>query len=193
MVAGIVDGNLQTKGGHLVREKSDGSSGYWRVIKLNAVSDLWRQNGTFASEFAPDANQIGGWWYSSPNLRYGRIFHVGDDWDGVTDIEIEIEFCLYSAAVPPGDIYFPLHVLSQANGSASYTPLTVSDAYGIVGGATAYHKDVAYGTISSGDVSAGDYLQIGVAYNPTASDSPNVIFQGMVFKYKTKYPAEEVS
>ena len=178
--------------GSIIREDSSGDSGYWRIHRANALTDLGQQDGGLAAGMNPDGNQIGGWYYGNSNLRYGRIFQIRDDWDNASDIVIEIEFCTWSAATPPGDVVFPIYVRAQANGSESYTTLTVSDATTQVGGATAYHKNLATTTISSGDVSPGDYLQIGVAFDPVSSDVSATIFQGLIVKYKTKYPTEEV-
>jgi hypothetical protein len=180
---GIIDGSL-------VKIGAGGEGGYYREYYFDAVADL---KPTFISpiDLDPSAATIGGWRMQGAGIRLGRRFTVGDDWDGISNIEF-ILGCEANAAGSPGDqVTFTPTIYTKEEGDTTSTVTILTNAVEVVGTIASNEKFQIGGTIGQTYLAKGMSFFLELEYNNGLSDIP-VIFNYVIMRYKTKYPNLEV-
>lgn len=189
-------GEIGLRKGQLVKEKSDGSSGYWRIFNYCARSDAFDISGLFTpATQATDANSIGGWIYNGVGYEMASQLIIGSDWDGTSDIVVEVGFETYSAGVSGTDTSrFVLNCWTKADTETSTTAITPVVISEVTGTAAAFYKSTMTHSYAAANFTVGDTVTISVEAGGGGDQSDvTLIYNTLKVKYKTIYPAEEVA
>lgn len=187
---GISD--LTTKGDIDVYD-TDGSSRYWHEYNLPASSASPGASG--ATYIAPSANSQGGYQFNANTEQVHYQTHVEADWDGSTDMELEIIWQVNEVAADDGTVDLKAIFYYSGDHEATLKTQTVEVAHTITGNKAQFTQHKTTLTINwdlvDHVVQVDDTFGIILNLETDTSECDDIIINYSEFKYETTKPAPE--
>lgn len=186
------DENDQVTVGTLV---SSGSAWY-NYHQFDA--EAFNPGASGATQIPPDANTLGGYRLDNSGgteyLYFSTDIH--SDWDGSSDIEVDVRFEINAAGSLGTDtVDLRLQVFMKGLGESANRSQVLEEAI-VVGAAAQYTSFEALFTIDYDDltdpVASGDVMSFILNLETDTSEVDNVIINHAERRYKSKYPRIEV-
>jgi len=183
-------GTVGVVNGSLIRRIADSSSGYWKEYAL--YPQAFRITGGAPTPVDANANTLGGYQLNDAGEILAFNTHVDDDWDGESDILIDLYFEINAAGGAPTDtVDFDVAVYMKKPGDTSTRSqsLTATKTIGAAAQFTAFESEA---TLVHDDganpVNETDTLTIEVNLNTGTSEVDDVILNYVEIKYRMLPP-----
>ncbi len=175
--------------------KTDGSSRYWHEYLISAFST--DPGVTGATLTPPSANTLGGYQLDADTELLYFNSHVEDDWDGATDIIVEVFFEINAAGGGGGDtVDLKLICYYKGDAETANKTQTLEEAT-IVGTAAQFTQFKATFTIDhdlgGNVVDVNDTFGFILNLETDTSEVDDIIINLIEVKYKTTKPQLEVA
>lgn len=191
----IGSGDRLSVGTELNFEQSDGTSLYYHHHPLSAYAISPGASG--AAEVAPSANGLGGWNLDVDTEELYFNTHVNVDWDGVSDMLVEVTFELNAAGTDGADTV-DLQLVSTYKGDGEAVIKTQTDEVAMVVGTAAQWTQfetvfvITYNPGGGQDIESNDKFAWELSLETDTSEVDDITVNFVVFKYESKKPTQEV-
>jgi len=166
---------------------------YYHEYIISAFSTSTGASG--ATLTAPTANTLGGYQLDVNTEQLYFSMHVENDWDGATDITVEVYWEVNEAEAADGTVDLQLICYYKGDHEATNKTQTQEEAHTITGNKAQYTQHKTTFTInwdeSENVVEIEDVIGFILNLETDTSECDDVIINHMVSKYQTIKPALE--
>lgn len=164
---------------------------YWHEHNAPAFSTSTGASG--AVLVAPTANTLGGYQLNVVTEQLYHTMHIEDDWDGQTDIPVEVHWEVNEAASADGTVDLKLTCYYKGNHEAANKTQTLEEPVTITGNKAQFTQHITTFTLNwdeaSNVIEVGDVLSFILNLETDTSECDDIIVNHIVTKYMTTKPA----